>query len=55
MDKYFASPILAAAATPVRSVSQIVTLSAPAMTCAARLPQATGDAGYPSTLAGRAK
>ena len=55
MDKYFASPILAAAATPVCSVAQIVALSVPAMTSVARLQQATGDAGYPEILVGSAK
>ena len=93
MNRFFVSLILAAAG-PVWSASQTVTLSIPGMTCAAcpitvrkalsrvagvskaevdlerrvavvrfddtrssvaRLIQATGDAGYPSTLAGQAK
>ena len=55
MNKFFASRILAAATTPVCSVAQIVTLSVPAMTSAARLLQATGDAGYPAMQARPAK
>jgi hypothetical protein len=55
MNECFASLILAAAATPVCSTSQIVTLSVPGMTCATRLPQATGDERYSATQARPAK